>query len=88
MMLNTFADGSLTDKTSATSVAAQRRAAHDVLYMVVNSNAMNGLSSGVKITYSLATWQKALIAGDVAAAAVVVLGIVMILRKKEMKANG
>ena len=49
---------------------------------------MNGLSSGVKITYSLATWQKALIAGDVAAAAVVVLGIVMILRKKEMKANG
>lgn len=51
--------------------------------MVVSSNAMNGLSSGVKITCSLAAWQKALIAGDVAATAIVLPGIVIILRRKK-----
>ncbi len=85
LMLNTFADGSLTDSTSATGVMAMRNAAHHVLYMVANSNAMQGITSGVTISYKLANWQKALIAGDVVAAIIFIAGVAMILKKK--KAN-
>ncbi|MBO5616958.1 MAG: glycoside hydrolase family 3 protein [Pseudobutyrivibrio sp.] len=83
LMLNTFADGSLSDQKSATGVAAMRRAAHNTLYMVVNSNAMQGIVPGSTVTYKLATWQKCLIAGDIVAAAIVILGIVLILKKRK-----
>ncbi|MCR4998963.1 MAG: glycoside hydrolase family 3 C-terminal domain-containing protein [Lachnospiraceae bacterium] len=83
LMLNTFADGSLTDTSSATGVAAMRNAAHNVLYMVANSNAMQGIVPGSSVSYSLATWQKLLILGDVIAALIVVLGITLIVRKRK-----
>ncbi|MCD7750123.1 MAG: glycoside hydrolase family 3 C-terminal domain-containing protein [Oscillospiraceae bacterium] len=83
LMLNTFADGSLTDTTSATSLTAQRNAAHNILYMVVNSNAMQGIASGSSISYALATWQKALIAGDVVVAVLLILGVVLIMKKRK-----
>ena len=81
LMLNTFADGSLTDSSSATAVSAMRKAAHNVLYMVVNSNAMQGMTSGVSIHYALAGWQKALIAGDVAVAVVLIAGAALLVKK-------
>ncbi len=83
LMLNTFADGNLSDKSSATGVAAMRRAAHNVLYMVANSNAMQGVVSGSTVSYKMAGWQKALLAGDIAAALIVVLGITLIVRKRK-----
>lgn len=83
LMLNTFADGSLTDSTSATGQTAMRKAAHNVLYMVVNSNAMQGISSGVTIRYALADWQKVMYGCDAAVAVILVLGAVMLLRKKK-----
>lgn len=83
LMLNTFADGSLTDSTSATGVSAMRKAAHNVLYMVVNSNAMQGITSGVSIHYTLAGWQKALIAGDVVVAVILVAGVALLVKKKK-----
>ncbi|MCR4675083.1 MAG: beta-glucosidase, partial [Lachnospiraceae bacterium] len=83
MMLNTFADGTLSDTTSATGVSAMRRAAHNVLYTVVNSNAMQGIVPGTTVSYALATWQKLLILGDCVAAVIVILGIVLIRRKKK-----
>ncbi len=83
MMLNTFADGSLSDTTSATGVASIRRATHNVLYMVANSNAMQGIVSGSTVSYKLAGWQKALIAGDIAAALIVILGICMIVKSRK-----
>ncbi|MDO4853074.1 MAG: glycoside hydrolase family 3 C-terminal domain-containing protein [Clostridia bacterium] len=83
MMLNTFADGSLTDKTSATAVASMRRAAHNVLYMAANSAAMQGIVSGATITYQLAGWQKLLIAGDVVVALLLGVGVFFLLRKKK-----
>lgn len=83
MLLNTFADGTLTDKTSATSLNAVRNAAHNVLYTVVNSNAMQGIASGVKITYELAGWQKALIAGDVVMAVIIIAGAVLVVKKRK-----
>ena len=86
LMLNTFADGSLSDTTSATGVAAIRRAVHNTLYMVVNSNAMQGMVPGSTVSYKLAGWQKAIIAGDAVAAAVIALGIALILKKKKATA--
>jgi beta-glucosidase len=85
LMLNTFADGGLTDTSSATGVTAIRNAAHNVLYMVANSNAMQGIVSGSTVSYKMSGWQKALLAGDFAAALIVILGVFMIVKKK--KAN-
>ena len=62
---------------------AIRRAAHNTLYMVVNSNAMQGIVPGSSVSYKLAAWQKALIAGDVVAAVIVLLGIFMIIKNKK-----
>ncbi len=85
MMLNTFADGSLSDSSSATSLTAQRNAAHNILYMVANSNAMQGIASGSSISYALAGWQKALIAGDVVVGLLLVAGVVTLVRRKKAR---
>lgn len=45
------------DTPSATTVKYLQNATHHMCYMVVNSNAMNGIASGSKISYSLAPWQ-------------------------------
>ena len=55
----------------------------NVLYMVANSNAMQGISSGVTIKYELAGWQKVMYGCDAAVAVIFVLGVVMLLRKKK-----
>ena len=60
-----------------------RKAAHNTLYMVANSNAMQGIVPGSTVSYKLATWQKCLILGDVIAAVIVIIGITMIIRKKK-----
>lgn len=41
-----------------------RNASKNILYTVANSNAMNGLSAGTRVVYSMPTWQKLLIAVD------------------------
>ncbi len=87
LMLNTFADGSLSDTASSTGVAAIRRAVHNTLYMVVNSNAMQGIVPGSTVSYKLSGWQKALITGDIVAAAVVMIAVLMIIKKKKNAAN-
>ena len=87
IMLNTFADGTLTDMTSATGVATMRNAAHHVLYAVANSNAMQGVASGASITYELAGWQKALIAGDIAVGVIFIGGLVLLILKRKKKVS-
>ena len=82
IMLNTFADGSLTDTTSATGVSVMRNAAHHVLYTVANSNAMQGIATGAVITYAKATWEKALITGDVVAALIFIAGLATVIKGK------
>ena len=49
------------DNPSATTVKYLQNATHDMCYMVVNSNAMNGIAAGSKIQYSLAPWQVGLV---------------------------
>ena len=45
------------ENPSATTVKYLQNATHEMCYMVVNSNAMNGIASGSRIQYSLAPWQ-------------------------------
>ena len=45
------------DNPSATTVKYLQEATHQMCYMVVNSNGMNGIAAGSTISYSLAPWQ-------------------------------
>ncbi len=54
------------DSTSAGDVTMLRRAAHNVLYCVVNSNAMNGITEHTRLRIALPVWQLALIWTEVA----------------------
>ena len=45
------------DSPSATTVAYLQNATHEMCYMVANSNAMNGISVGTTISYTLAPWE-------------------------------
>jgi beta-glucosidase len=47
----------LSDTESPTAVTNLRRAAHNVLYTVANSNAMNGIAPGATLVYERASWE-------------------------------
>jgi beta-glucosidase len=58
-----------------------RYAAHNLLYTVANSNAVNGLASGATLTYHMAGWEIGVLAGTIALAVLVLAAIVwMIVR--------
>lgn len=83
LLLNTFADGSLKDSESATAVNAMRNAAHGTLYMVANSNAMQGVAADVTVTYALSTWEKVMYFADVVVGLIALLGIYLIIKKRK-----
>ena len=49
---STVTTGEMTDSTSASAVLAMRRAMHRYLYVIANSNAMNGEAPTVRVTYA------------------------------------
>lgn len=74
-MYMTMGSGEPVDYDSATARSSMRRAIHAVLYAVANSNAMNNVAPGSKVTYEMSPWRKGLLAGSVvtvgAAAAII-----------------
>ena len=74
-------------RNNATVCNALRQAVHRILYVTVNTHAMNGMTANTKIVPILTWWQKCLIAGDIAFGCVTIGGAVMIvlsaLRKKK-----
>ena len=66
---------------NATFVNALRGAAHDILYTVVNSSAMNGIDENVKVVKVMPLWQKWLVALDIAVAVIVLGGALLIVRR-------
>ena len=66
---------------NATFVQALRGAAHDILYTVVNSSAMNGIDENVKVVKVMPLWQKWLMALDIAVAVIVLGGALLIIRR-------
>ena len=86
MMLNTFANGMVTDFSSPTGLSAIRSAVHGVLYAEANSSVMQGVAPGARLYYPLSGWQKCLIAGDIVFALILIAGIVWIVyRRKKNK---
>ncbi|MGN1141387.1 MAG: glycoside hydrolase family 3 N-terminal domain-containing protein [Oliverpabstia sp.] len=67
--------------SSPTIVNALRNAAHDILYTVVNSSAMNGIDENVVVQKVLPLWQKWLIAFDIAMAVVILGGVILVVRR-------
>ena len=56
-----------------------RRASHNILYSVVNSNAMNGMSQATKIVTIMPWWQVTLIVIDCVAGAAIIAGTVLVV---------
>ena len=83
LMLNTFADGSLSDTSSATGVTAMRNARPQCALHGGQQQRHAGHHLRRDHPLRLAGWQKALIAGDVVVAVIVVAGAALLLRKKK-----
>ena len=73
------------DKPSATTVKYLQNATHQMCYMVANSNAMNGIASGSKITYSLAPWQVGQVVAISVAAVLLLAAIATTIYKSKDK---
>lgn len=54
----------LEDKSSPSAVTALRTSAHDFLYTMANSNALNGLVPGTTVSYTTAPWVVWLLVAD------------------------
>ncbi|WOF23560.1 glycoside hydrolase family 3 N-terminal domain-containing protein [Microbacterium betulae] len=74
-------EGSKTIEDTASPAAQEnlRYAAHNILYTVANSNAVNGMASGATLSYQLAGWEIGVIAGTVLLALLVVAGVIWII---------
>lgn len=78
-----------TDTNNPSTVKAMRQAVKNIVYSIVNSNAVNGLSDATTVTYGIAPWRIALYAAD--AALVVLAGVFIavgvVMAKKAAKKN-
>lgn len=79
LMLTFESMKTIEDSSSATAITNLRSAAHNILYTVANSNAMNGIVPGTIISYTMAPWVKGLIAADIAIALLLIAGLSWII---------
>ena len=80
--------GDIADTTSPTAVKNLRKAMHNILFTVANSNALNKVAPGSRFVYHLATWQILLyICSAVLVLIAAWLIIWNILKAKKEKAN-
>lgn len=67
------------DTSNPSTVRAMRQASKNIIYSIVNGNAVNGLTNAATVTYKMAPWRMALYAADallaLLAAACVALGV-------------
>ena len=70
---------------NSTHLAAMRQAVKNILYVVTNSNAMNGKGEGIVYRYAMPYWQIGLIALNVVMWLLVVLIGVIRIRKTKKK---
>ena len=66
-------------------VTEMREAMHNILYTVVNSNAMNGLSEADRLEAVTPWWQTALYAAIAVFAVLTVISVVMLVRAIQRK---
>jgi beta-glucosidase len=58
-----------------------RRAAHNIVYTVINSNAMNGLAADSRLVAITPTWKKLFYGGEVLIGLIILAGVVLVTRK-------
>ena len=73
---------------TATHVTALRNASHNMLYTIVNSNAMNGYGEGVVFRNTIPAWVEFMIWIDVAIIAILAIWGVFAVRATLKKMNG
>lgn len=73
---------SFADTTNPSTVKVMRQAMKNILYMLVNSNAVNGMSDGTTVTYGIAPWRMIMYAVIGVLAIVGILLIVLSVRKR------
>ncbi|MBR0081861.1 MAG: glycoside hydrolase family 3 C-terminal domain-containing protein [Clostridia bacterium] len=74
--------GPIADTTSATAVKNLRKSMHNILFTVVNSNAMNKVAPGSKFIYHPATWQILLWIGSAVLCLVAAFLVFLMIRRK------
>lgn len=78
---------SMQDSASAAAVANLRKSMHNILYTVVNSNAMNGLVPGSTIIRHMPTWRVVQIVADIVLAILMAAAVAwVIIRRKRNSA--
>lgn len=78
------------DSLNATQVSCMRDSMHAILYVIANSNAMNGIGEGVEFRYLMPVWARTLI-GFTIGFGVIVIGwtafiVVRVILKKKSQA--
>lgn len=68
-------------ESNPTILSEMRRAAKNILYTIVNSSAMNGISSNTQVVEIMPLWQKWLIAFDVIAVLLALVAYIAIIKK-------
>ncbi len=74
------------EQLTPTVVQNIRKSVHDIIYTIVNSNAMNGVSANTKVVTVMPLWQYWLIVFDIIVGLFVLISTVLVTRKL-MKQN-
>ncbi len=83
-----FESSDISDKQNDPYITQlMRNAIHDVLYVQVNSSAMNGISQGDRIVSILTWWQVTLIALDIVFLLLLMGSIIMLVKSKGIKSE-
>lgn len=72
---------------TATQVTALRNATKNILYTVVNSNAMNGHGAGIEYRYIMPVWEMCLIGAEIAVAIGMIVWVAFIIRGRLKRKN-
>jgi beta-glucosidase len=81
--LRTIITPNLGDKSNPVLQHAMRRAAHNICYTKVNSNAVNGIKPNSTIHYGLAPWQLIYIILDIIGGIIILLLLIKIIRGRK-----
>ncbi len=72
---------SFEDTSSPEAQQNIRKATHNILYAVANSNAMNGLAPGSTVSFEPPMWRYAQVIGSILVALLIALGVFLVVRR-------
>jgi len=85
-VLATLKIGTFKDVSTDTALSSMRRACHNILYTLVNSNGVEGIKPGTIVSVKLAGWEKFLVGMDITVGVLAIALITLtILRARDEK---